>query len=256
MKYFLLFIIYSFLGWLIEVIRCLTIDKKLINRGFLIGPYCPIYGCGCLSISLLLTKYTNDPIVLFIMSMVICGILEYTTSYLMEKLFKARWWDYSENKFNINGRICLETLVLFGIGSLVLMYVLNPILLSIVNKIPLIIQNIVGIILLILFIVDIITSYCIINNIKNISVNAIGDSTEKISKYVKERLREKSILYRRIEEAFPNFTLDKEKIEQYIRKKSKEIELEIDKQKKKTEKRMQEIKEKTEKYKKDKQKKR
>ena len=250
MKYFLLFIIYSFIGWSIEVIRCLTIDKKLINRGFLIGPYCPIYGFGCLSISILLNKYLEDPIALFIMSMVICGILEYITSFIMEKLFNARWWDYKENKYNINGRICLETLILFGLGSIALMYFLNPIIMSVINKIPILIQNIIGTILLIIFIVDLITSFYIINNIKEISLTAKGDSTEKISNYVKTKLREKSILYRRIEEAFPKLTLDKEKLEKYIKKRKKELEDKLQKEKKKNEKRLQKIKEKSNKYKK------
>ena len=99
--YFVLFLIYSFIGWLMEISFTLYKDKTLVNRGFLMGPYCPIYGCGCILIILLLKRYLNDFIVLFIMSMVICSILEYLTSYIMEKLFKARWWDYSKKKFNI-----------------------------------------------------------------------------------------------------------------------------------------------------------
>lgn len=84
-----------------EISFTLYKDKTLVNRGFLMGPYCPIYGCGCILIILLLKRYLNDFIALFIMSMVICSILEYLTSYIMEKLFKARWWDYSDRRFNI-----------------------------------------------------------------------------------------------------------------------------------------------------------
>ena len=100
--YLLLFFIYSNAGWLMEVIGKLIEKKKFINRGFLIGPYCPIYGHGAILITILLEKYTNDPIALFIMGVVICSILEYLTSYFMEKIFHARWWDYSRYKFNIN----------------------------------------------------------------------------------------------------------------------------------------------------------
>ena len=109
--YFILFIIYAMIGWFIEIINGLIQTKKFVNRGFLIGPYCPIYGVGGILITLLLSKYYDDPIVLFFMGIAVCGILEYLTSYIMEKFFKARWWDYSKRKFNINGRICLETII-------------------------------------------------------------------------------------------------------------------------------------------------
>ena len=103
--YFLLFIIYSFMGWLMEIIDNIIVKHKIVNRGFLLGPYCPIYGFGCLSLIFFLSNYKSDPIILFFMAIVICSILEYSTSYIMEKLFKLRWWYYIDKKFNINGRI-------------------------------------------------------------------------------------------------------------------------------------------------------
>ena len=122
--YFLFFIIYSFLGWLLEVTVKLVEDQRFINRGFLIGPVCPIYGFGALLLQLLLNKYINDPWTLFIMIILTCSVLEYSTSYILEKLFHTRWWDYSRKKFNINGRICLETMIPFGIFGLIIMYIL------------------------------------------------------------------------------------------------------------------------------------
>ena len=103
--YFLLFISYSVIGWIMETILKTIEYKKFVNRGFLIGPYCPIYGCGALLMTFLLQGYAEDPIVLFVFNIIICSILEYSTSYIMEKIFKARWWDYSYTKYNINGRI-------------------------------------------------------------------------------------------------------------------------------------------------------
>lgn len=112
-RYFLYFIIYSFIGWLIEVV-CKSIEyKRFVNRGFLIVPICPIYGYGVLFIILLIGKDTSDILGVFLKSVLICSVLEYFTSYFMEKLFKVRWWDYSKRKFNINGRICLETMIPF-----------------------------------------------------------------------------------------------------------------------------------------------
>ena len=140
-KYFLLFMMYSTLGWIMEVTCKLFEKKKFINRGFLIGPYCPIYGFGCLGMIILLKKYLNDPLALFVMATVICSILEYATSYIMEKLFNARWWDYKNKKYNINGRICLETMLPFGILGCLVMYFINPFFTTILNHIPSTILN-------------------------------------------------------------------------------------------------------------------
>ena len=125
---FIIFIFYSFIGWIIESLYVYYCTKKLMNRGFLIGPYCPIYGLGCVLFITLLEKYMNEPLVLFILAITICSVLEYLTSWVMEKLFKARWWDYSDKKFNINGRVCLENMMGFGVGALVVMYVSHPLL--------------------------------------------------------------------------------------------------------------------------------
>jgi len=101
--YFLYFIIYSFMGWMMEVICKLFELKRFVNRGFLIGSICPIYGYGVLGIILLVGRNTTDLLSVFLKSILVCSILEYFTSYLMEKLFHARWWDYSRRKYNING---------------------------------------------------------------------------------------------------------------------------------------------------------
>ena len=200
-----LFIIYSVIGWIVEEIDMLVFEKKIVNRGFLIGPYCPIYGFGRLVIIIFLDKYLNNPIVLFFMTMISCGVLEYLTSFFMEKLFKTRWWDYSDKKFNINGRICLETLVLFGIGGLAISYIVQPFIMSLVTLIPNNILNIVAIILSIIFILDNIVSFKIIMNFKLVATNIRKDCTEEITAKVREVLKKKSILSDRLVKAFPNF---------------------------------------------------
>ena len=202
--YFLLFSSYSFLGWIMEIINTFRVEKKFVNRGFLIGPYCPIYGCGVLLITLLLKKYQDDIVVTFIFSVLICGILEYITSYLLEKIFHARWWDYSKRKFNINGRICLENLIIFGILGCFIVYILNPFIINLFNKIPNIILNIISIILLICYIADIIISSNVIINLKTVSNNLIKDNTEEISLKVRKIIQSKFTLQRRLLKAFPN----------------------------------------------------
>lgn len=198
----LLFFIYSILGWLMEVILGLIQNKKLVNRGFLIGPYCPIYGSGVLLITLLLKRYYDDKVITFILSILICGILEYYTSYFMEKIFKARWWDYSNKKFNINGRICLETIIPFGIMGCFIIYYTNPFFTNVLNLFTPIVLHCVSAFLLIIFIIDTILSFKVISNLKIIS-KTVKDNTEEISEKVMRILTGKKVLHVRIFNAFP-----------------------------------------------------
>ncbi len=227
MIYFLLFLIYSFCGWAIEVIGKLIEKKRFINRGFLIGPYCPIYGFGALAITFLLKKYTNDGIALFIMAIVICGILEYITSYLMEKIFKARWWDYSQKKFNINGRVCLDTIIPFGILGTTIMYVTNPFFLDKLNMIPNNTLNIIFYILFAIFTIDGIISSTTILGIRKTTtdVNRVNreDNTEEITKKVREILLRQSFIQRRLVNAYPKLQALKIKVKEKIDKTKEEI---------------------------------
>ena len=204
---FLLFIIYSFLGWIVEVIDSLIEDKKFVNRGFLIGPYCPIYGIGLLLIINFLKSYTDSYLIVFVMSMFICMILEYFTSYIMEKLFNARWWDYSDKKFNINGRICLETTIPFGLGGMAIMYIVNPFLEKTLNLLNSNVLISISIILFSIFLIDLIISLIVILKVKDISIKKIKDNTEEINKKVKKYLIEKSVLSKRLIMSFPKLRL-------------------------------------------------
>ena len=200
--YIMLFFIYSLAGWLIEMIPATIREKKFVDRGFLVGPYCPIYGCGVILITLLLQKYADDIVVTFFLSVIICGTLEYLTSYVMEKIFKARWWDYSNNKFNINGRICLETLVPFGIGGVLVLFVFNPFLEKIINLIPGLALHIVTGVLCVLFLIDCIVSFKIILNLKEMT-KELKDNTAEISDKVKKIILNKLGPYKRLVNAFP-----------------------------------------------------
>lgn len=204
-NWFLIFMIISFFGWIMEIIYTLFDEKKLINRGFLIGPLCPIYGVGVTLMHFLLKRYMYDPFVLFIMAILVCSILEYFTSYLMEKIFKARWWDYSHKKYNINGRICLENMIAFGLLSLLVMYVLIPFFLNTFAKIPKVILLIIAIVLLVVFLADIIISFKVISGFKNVAKSMKKDNTEEITKKVRELLLNRGGLYKRLILAFKDF---------------------------------------------------
>ena len=203
-NYFLLFIIYSFIGWIVELINVFIIEHKIVDRGFLIGPYLPIYGFGALFIITFLSKYKSDLITLFCMSTIICATLEYITSFIMEKLFHARWWDYSSNKFNINGRICLETASLFGIGGCIIIYIIQPILDSIILFFNPLFLNIAAIVLAIIFVADLLVSFKIIYSFKTITNDVRKDSSNEINKMVKKVLSSRSIFTKILILAFPN----------------------------------------------------
>lgn len=222
-SYILLFFVYSFLGWCLEVGCKLASDHKFVNRGFLIGPYCPIYGHGALIMTILLHKYLNDPVTLFIMIILCCSILEYFTSYFLEKIFHTRWWDYTHYKFNINGRICLETMIPFGLFGLFIMYVTNPFFLGIINSIPVTLLYILSVLLLIIYIIDNIVSFKIIKNIQNVSRNVQKkqvikkDDTERITELVRKQVESSmKTLEKRIIHAFPHLRVLKD-----IKQKSK-----------------------------------
>lgn len=129
-KYFVYFIVYSFMGWIFETTYCTVTKKSWDNRGFLYGPVCPIYGVGAVSITIIVDSmagkidYTWWQV--FIISFFGSIVLEYITSWGLEKLFHAYWWDYSDLPFNINGRVCLPCSIGFGVGGIVVVYLILP----------------------------------------------------------------------------------------------------------------------------------
>lgn len=202
--YFFMFYCFSIFGWIVECIFCSIYQKKIIhNRGFLIGPYCPIYGCGAMYMYFFLTRYYNEPITLFVMAVVGTSIIEYITSFLMEKIFKARWWDYSDERFNIEGRICLRNSVLFGVLGILFTYILSPFFIFVVLKIPEIFLIIISIILFVLFLVDVILTFSIMSNLKNKLFSIKKDSTTDIDKQVREILSKNTFYLRNLFNAFP-----------------------------------------------------
>ncbi len=169
----------------------------------------------------------NHPIGLFCVTIVVCAILEYFTSYIMEKLFHARWWDYSNMKFNINGRICLETIIPFGIAGLLIIYIINPFIFSQLSQIPENILIIISIVIATIFIVDCGISLKIILNVssttKKFDQENPKDNTEEISQKVRQFLRDKSFLNRRLIDAFPKLTAIIKANSEKIKQRTEEI---------------------------------
>ena len=124
---FLLLMTYSIIGWCGEMVYCSICQRKLCEkRGFLNGPVCPIYGHGALVVLLCLHGGCKNPLLTFLLGAVLTSLVEYITSFAMEKLFHMRWWDYSQYKFHLNGRVCLLNSTLFGLASVFLCHFANP----------------------------------------------------------------------------------------------------------------------------------
>lgn len=124
--WFLYFILYSILGWLVETLYCSVLAHHWVERGFLNGPLCPIYGCGALLMLGGLEPYISHPLLLFLLSMLGASMMEFVVSWAMEKMFGMRWWDYSDQPYNLQGRVCLLNSTLFGVMGLVLARVVHP----------------------------------------------------------------------------------------------------------------------------------
>ena len=135
-QYTLTFVIYAFIGYICEVIYCSIGQRKLVNRGFLYGPWLPIYGCGGLIVEIFLVPLKKYPLLVFVLGMLLTSVVEYIGSWGLEKIFSIKLWDYSRYKLNINGRVCLLNSTLFGVMSVALVYLVQPYIASFINLIP------------------------------------------------------------------------------------------------------------------------
>ena len=203
--WFLIFIVYSIVGWLLEITVGLLQKHRFVNRGFLIGPICPIYGTGALLITFCLSPLHN-PIVIFFASVLICATLEYSTSVIMEKLFHVRWWDYSDRPFNLNGRICLEALIVFGIGGTLVTLIFSPALYHVLSSLPDVALYTLALIFVIALLTDAFLSLYLIKGFRVTVGIAAKDATIEISERVHDLIMAKGKLSRRLLKAFPNQT--------------------------------------------------
>ncbi len=157
---------WSIFGWFLEVIVRTVETGGFENRGFMNGPYCPIYGVGVIGIVLLLTPVESIFIV-FTISALICTAFELAVGLLLEALFHAKWWDYSELKFNYKGYICLRNTLFWGASCLLVVRVLQPALEKCISYIPETVGNVIAVILGIVFIYDLVESVCEVRNLNN-----------------------------------------------------------------------------------------
>lgn len=207
---FIIFLFCSVVGYICEVLCKSIPQKKWVNRGFLCGPYCPIYGIGAIMILFTLLRYKSDPLTVFIMGVVITSALEYFTGFLLEKIFHNKWWDYSKYKYHINGRVCLKNSIWFGIGALAVIYLGEPFFTDIFSKLSIKTVNIIAIVGLIILLVDCTYSFIIAYNLRNRIIICEELKNQKIAKIpgmlerlIKERVKDFKTYPKRLLEAFP-----------------------------------------------------
>lgn len=165
------FSIFSFIGWTCEVLYCSVLSKKFVNRGFLAGPVCPVYGFGAIILIWLLRPVDASIPVVFFSGVVITSTLEYVTGWLLETIFKTRWWDYRNKKFNIYGRVCLQNSILFGLLCVLLMKAIYPATVYAVGLLPELWIRIISSLLAAAFIID-----------ASITVNTLLNLNERLKK--------------------------------------------------------------------------
>ena len=152
--YVWLFFLLAVFGWLWEGFLYLFKDDTYVNRGFLAGPWLPIYGIGGIMLEVLFHSWRDKPILTFVSSMILCSLLEYLTGWYLELTWGVKWWDYSSAPWNLHGRICLYSGLLFGLGGMVLVWMVSPLFYSLYRRIPQKIQAGAGMIVLVLFVAD------------------------------------------------------------------------------------------------------
>jgi uncharacterized membrane protein len=204
--FILIFALYSFIGWVMETIFASALQRKFINRGFLIGPFTPIYGFGAILIILSLgwiSISAQNTLILLISNLLISTLLvtalEFITGFVLEKIFHAKWWDYSENFLNLKGYICLKYSLLWGILAFLLIQIVHPVIEQFIYLIPESTKRYVAVFFVIYFILDTI-----------VSVISALDLRETIIHYSDLSLdiyREKIIKYKRIFLAFPRLLI-------------------------------------------------
>lgn len=234
-------IIYSFLGWCLESIYKTIILKKPVNSGFLYGPFCPMYGIGAI-IMILLGNLSNSIIGIFLIAFIVFSVWEYIVAVILEKLFKTRYWDYSDLKFNIQGRVCLKNSIYWGILGVLLIFIIQPTIIEWTSLIPLNIVKYIEIILCLAIITDtIITIFKIMfidkkikqvfelgNTIKEklveLKSSSVEENKESIQKIITELKLKQDILriklYKRIirlKRSFPN--MHSENISEFMKQK-------------------------------------
>ena len=215
----LLFFSYSFLGWCIEVTLKFIQYHRFINRGFFTGPICPIYGTGAVLITLSvsgLSSLESSYGTTFAVSFLLCGLVEYLASYFMEKRFHARWWDYSQKPMNLHGRVWIGNLLLFGLGGVAIVHLINPVLNNLFSLLSGQAKSIICTCVVIIFLADYAVTHFVLKLVKTGVEHSEADNTEEIRHEIRLLLSDRNIFYRRFADAYPEVIYRTERINERL----------------------------------------
>lgn len=213
-KILMYFIIYSFFGWVMESVLKTCIQKKPVNSGFLYGPFCPIYGFGAIIMFLFLQGFKERPILLFIIAFFILSLWEYIVGWALEKIFHTKYWDYTENKFNIRGRVCLMNSLFWGFLGVVFIRYMHPYIIERVDAINETELVILTVILITIMLVDAIISAIKVNDI-SISLEKLKEITDSIKEKLEE-LDKKQINKENIQQTIEDLKYKQTKIKRRL----------------------------------------
>lgn len=214
------FFIYSFAGWCIEVC-CVAIQKrKFVNRGFVNGPLCPIYGSGAVLFAIFLPELKEAPFFLFLAGAILASILEFTTGALLEKLFHRKWWDYSDIKWNYEGYVCLPVSLIWGGCAVILNMFLNPLLVKLLGIMPKLLIVIIMIALTVVLVLDTVGTTLANRGLqkKQVQLAEFTEGVSQVSKLLENAITRR--IQKRMDKAFP--MLEIPKIKRQKRTKEKE----------------------------------
>lgn len=221
------FFVYAFLGYICEVVYCSICQRKLVNRGYLYSPICPIYGCGAVLILVSMMPLYDMWYLVLILGILMTSSLEYLTSYIMELIFHMRWWDYSQRKFNIKGRVCLRNSLMFGALVMVVVYGIQPLILKWFDVMPDLALKIVDYVFLSVMVVD-----TVFSTIKNINISKLVAKIQYIAEEASTEIQETkeylsnttiALKFKELMKKYPNLSLRTigkrlETFEEFIRK--------------------------------------
>ncbi|MEL7647645.1 MAG: hypothetical protein AAGU76_06100 [Sedimentibacter sp.] len=194
-SYLWYFVIYAFLGWCLEVVYAAVSTGEFVNRGFLNGPICPIYGFGVLAVTGILTPVKENLLLLYFGSVFLTSVLEFITGWILEKSFNSRWWDYSDCPFNIRGYICLKFSLMWGTACLIIINIIHPMTERLVSHLNIDAGQIVlGILLAVIFVDVLATVQSVLKLNKQLrQINDMAAKIRSVSDELAERISEESL---------------------------------------------------------------
>ena len=185
-----LFLIYAFLGWCVEVCYAALKHGKVVNRGFLNGPVCPIYGVGMIGALLLLAPISDQPVVLFFGGMILCSLVELVGGWILKRVFDTRWWDYSEEPFNLGGYICLRFSIIWGLAVVFVIRLVHPMILGMLLRIPHTLGLVLEIVLWALFLTDFVMTLVVVIGIRRriTEMERVAEALHTVGDAISDRL--------------------------------------------------------------------